>query len=202
MSAEYRKLILAAVLSAAPYAAQAQAKAPPQTKAQAQPQAQVQAQMPGEDAKTQAQAGAVADGVSSFVGIAAGTPINPLLPVLGVAFKAATFHHAESLPEAERPRAYAMAAAGWQGSAAGNACAAVSILSGGSFLPACLLVGVGWGWKTWTATERERLEAERCAVPRTAAGKLKPRCVVKRPRVEKTLPPVRTFLAAQDLVAP
>ncbi|NNU45131.1 hypothetical protein [Ramlibacter montanisoli] len=198
MSAEYRKLILAAVLSAAPYAAQAQPKAPPQTKAQAQ----AQAQMPGEDAKTQAQAGAVADGVSSFVGIAAGTPINPLLPVLGVAFKAATFHHAESLPEAERPRAYAMAAAGWQGSAAGNACAAVSILSGGSFLPACLLVGVGWGWKTWNATERERLEAERCAAPRTAAGKPKPGCVVKRPRVEKTVPPVRTFLAAQDLVAP
>lgn len=200
MSAEYRKLILAAVLSAAPYAAQAQAKAPPQTKAQALPQAQ--AQMPAEDAKAQAEAGAVADGVSSFVGIAAGTSVNPLLPVLGVAFKAATFHHAESLPEAERPRAYAMAAAGWQGSAAGNACAAVSILSGGSFLPACLLVGVGWGWKTWNATERERLEAERCAAPRTAAGKLKPRCVVKRPRVEKTAPPVRTFLAAQDLVAP
>lgn len=200
MSAEYRKLILTAVLSVAPHAAQAQPKAPPQTKAQAQPQAQ--AQVPGEDAKTQAQAGAVADGVSSFVGIAAGTPINPLLPVLGVAFKAATFHHAESLPEAERPRAYAMAAAGWQGSAAGNACAAVSILSGGSFLPACLLVGVGWGWKTWTATERERLNAERCAAPRTAAGKPKPGCVVKRPRVEKTVPPVRTFLAAQDLVAP
>lgn len=182
MSAEYRKLILAAALSAAPHAAQGQAQA--------------------QDAKSQAQAGAVADGVSSFVGIAAGTSVNPLLPVLGVAFKAATFHHAESLPEAERPRAYAMAAAGWQGSAAGNACAAVSILSGGSFLPACLLVGVGWGWKTWNATEGERQEAERCAAPRTAAGKLKPRCGVKRPRVEKTVPPVRTFLAAQDLVAP
>lgn len=192
MSAEYRKLILAAALSVAPYAAQAQAKA----------QAQAQAQMPAEDAKSQAQAGAVADGVSSFVGIAAGTSVNPLLPVLGVAFKAATFHHAESLPEAERPRAYAMAAAGWQGSAAGNACAAVSILSGGSFLPACLLVGVGWGWKTWNATERERLEAERCAAPRTAAGQPKPRCVAKRPRVGKAAPPVPTFMAAQDLVAP
>lgn len=178
MSAEYRKLFLAAALSAAASAAQAQ------------------------EAKAQAQAGAVADGVSSFVGIAAGTSVNPLLPVLGVAFKAATFHHAESLPEAERPRAYAMAAAGWQGSAAGNACAAVSILSGGSFLPACLLVGVGWGWRTWNATEPERLEAERCAAPRTAAGKPKPRCAAKRPRVEKTAPPVRTFLAAQDLVAP
>ena len=186
MSAEYRKLILAAALSAAPHAAQAQA----------------QVQVPAQDAKSQAQAGAVADGVSSFVGIAAGTSVNPLLPVLGVAFKAATFHHAESLPEAERPRAYAMAAAGWQGSAAGNACAAVSILSGGSFLPACLLVGVGWGWKTWNATERERQEAERCAAPRTAAGKPKPRCAVKRPRVERTAAPVPAFMAAQDLVAP
>jgi hypothetical protein len=178
MSAEYRKLILAAALSAAPYAAQAQ------------------------EAKAQAQAGALADGVSSFVGIAAGAPVNPLLPVLGVAFKAATFHHAESLPEAERPRAYALAAAGWQGSAAGNACAVVSVISGGSFLPACIALGVGWGWKTWNATERERQEAERCAAPRKLAGKAKARCPVKRPRLEQVAPPTRIFVAAQDLVAP
>ena len=64
-----------------------------------------------QEAKTQAEAGAVADGVSSFVGVAVGAPVNPVVPVLGLAFKAATFRHAESLPETERPRAYAFAAA-------------------------------------------------------------------------------------------
>lgn len=179
MLSAYRKVILAAALGSALGAAQ------------------------GQEAKAQAQAGALADGVSSFVGIAAGTPVNPLLPVLGVAFKAATFHHAESLPEAERPRAYALAAAGWQGSAAGNACAVVSVVSGGSFLPACIVFGAAWGWNTWKASERERQHAERCAQQRASARKPKLRCAgIKPDRVQRPVAPVRTVMAAQDLVAP
>lgn len=180
MFAESRKLVLAAALSAAPWLALAQ------------------------EARDQAHTGAVVDGVSSFVGVAAGAPLNPLLPVLGVAFKAATLRHAESLPETERPRAYSLAAAGWHGSAAGNVCAALSAISGGSFLPACIAVGVAWGWKTWTATERERQDAERCAALRAAPGKSKLRCAGKRPapvvRVAAVAP--ARYLTAQDLVAP
>lgn len=196
MLAEYRKQVFAAVLWAALGAAQAQ------------------------DAKTQAREGAVADGVTSFVGLAAGAPVNPLLPVVGLAFKATTLQRAESLPETERPRAYALAAAGWHGSAAGNVCAVVSVLSGGSFLPACVVVGVAWGWQTWKASERERQEAERCAAQRASARKPKLRCAFLRQRTERVAAPVRTaspvraaapvpaappagkFLAAQDLVAP
>lgn len=174
----YRKLMLAAVLSATMVAVQAQ------------------------DTKAQARAGAVADGVSSFVGVAAGVPVNPLLPVLGLAFKAATFQHAEGLPDTERPRAYALAAAGWQGSAAGNTCAAVSVLSGGSFLPACVVVGLAWGWKTWTASEPERRDAERCAARRAAARKPKLRCGSVRAPIVRAAVPATRFLVAQDLVAP
>lgn len=176
--ARYRKVMLVAALSAAPSLVHAQ------------------------EAQAQARAGAVADGVSSFVGVAAGAPLNPLLPVLGLAAKAATFKHAESLPETERPRAYALAAAGWQGSAAGNACAAVSVLSGGSFLPACVVVGVAWGWKTWKASERERLDAERCGLLRKSARKPKLRCAATRKRIERAAAPPRAFVAAQDLVVP
>ena len=175
---QYRKLAWGAMLFAATCAASAQ------------------------DAKTQAHEGAVADGVSSFVGIAAGAPVNPLLPVVGIAFKAATFRHAESLPEAERPRAYAMAAAGWHGSAAGNLCAAASALTGGSFLPACIAIGVAWGWKTWNATERERKDAARCAALRASARKAKARCASMPPRSRPVAVPAPVFVAAQDLVAP
>lgn len=178
MAVQYRKLAWGATLFAAACAAGAQ------------------------DSKTQARDGAVADGVSSFVGIAAGAPVNPLLPVVGIAVKAATFRHAESLPEAERPRAYAMAAAGWHGSAAGNLCAAASVLTGGSFLPACIAVGVAWGWKTWNATERERKEAERCAALRTSARKAKARCTPARARSEPNAVPAPAFVAAQHLTAP
>ena len=178
MFAKYRKVIVAAVLSSVLCYAQAQ------------------------EAKAQAQTGAVADGVSSVVGIAAGAPLNPVLPVLGVAFKAATLQHAESLPESERPRAYAMAAAGWQGSAAGNACAAVSVLSGGSFLPACFAVGAAWGWKTWNASERERQDAERCAALRASARKPKLRCPVVRKRVQPVAAPVQSVITAQEMGMP
>lgn len=178
MLAGYRKLMWAALLASAAGAALAQ------------------------EAEEQARTGAVADSVSLFVGVAAGAPLNPLLPFVGLAVKAATFQHAESLPESERPRAYAAAAAGWQGSAAGNVCAAASVLSGGSFLPACVVLGVAWGWKTWNASERERREAERCAVPRPAAGKSKPRCAPTRHRIERAATPPGTLVAAQDLVAP
>ncbi|WP_427911447.1 hypothetical protein ACPWT1_12165 [Ramlibacter sp. MMS24-I3-19] len=174
---EYRTLIVIAVLACALAGAHAQ------------------------EAKEQAQAGAVADGVSSVVGIAAGAPLNPVLPLLGAAFKAATLDHAEKLPEAERPRAYAMAAAGWQGSAAGNACAALSVVSGGSFLPACLAVGAAWGWKTWTASERERQDAERCAAKRAAARKPKMRCPAVRRRIEQPAPPVPSVITAQEFMA-
>src|SRR3954469_1591259 len=178
MFAKYRRLLVATVLSCAVGAAQAQ------------------------EAKAQAETGALADGVSSVVGIAAGAPLNPILPLLGAAFKAATFQHAESLPETERPRAYAMAAAGWQGSAAGNACAAASLLSGGSFLPACIAVGGAWGWKTWNASERERLDAQRCAAPRPPPRKRKLRCPIVRKRVEPAVAPAQFVITAQEMGRP
>ncbi|MCG2592360.1 hypothetical protein LZ009_06150 [Ramlibacter sp. XY19] len=175
----YRRVVLVAALSAAAWAAQAQ------------------------DARAQARTGAVADGVSAAVGIAVGVPINPLLPLLGLGFKAVTLQHAESLPETERPLAYAMAAAGWQGSAAGTSCAAASVLSGGSFLPACLVVGAAWGWKTWDESERERLDADRCAVLREFTGKPKLPCARFKGRIERTAaPPARSMITAQGLVAP
>lgn len=178
MSAPYRKPVLATVLLATLCVAEAQ------------------------EAKSQARVAAVADGVSSVAGIAMGAPLSPLLPVLGLAVKAVTFEHAESLPENERPRAYAFAAAGWQGSAAANACAALSALSGGSFLPACVVVGVAWGWKTWDDGERERQDAEHCAALGAAARKRELRCASLRDPAGSASAPARAFVAAQDLVAP
>ncbi|NML47382.1 hypothetical protein HHL11_26775 [Ramlibacter sp. G-1-2-2] len=155
-----------------------------------------------QEAEAQARFGAVADGVAGFVGVAAGLPLNPLLPGVGLAFKAATFQHAESLPETERPRAYALAAASWQGSAAGNACAAASVLSGGSFVPTCIAVGAAWGWKTWSDSERERRDSERCEVLRAFVGKPKLPCAFMPRGIEQAAAPAQAVVAAQDLVAP
>ena len=147
-----RKLLVAAALCAALSAAQAQ------------------------EAEAQARTGAIADSVSSVIAVAARAAVSPVLAVAGLVFKAVTLRRAESLPETERANAYALAAASWQGNAAGNACLVATAASGGVFLPGCLAVGVAWGWKTWADSERERRAAERCAVLRIFTGKPKMPC--------------------------
>ena len=121
-------------------------------------------------------------------------PLHPLQ-------QAFVHQHAESLPETERPRAYALAAAGWQGSAAGNVCFVASVLSGGSFIPACIVVGVAWGWNTWNASEPERRDAERCAAMRERAHKPKLRCPFMKTHIERPAP-APGLITAQGLVAP
>src|SRR4051812_3638678 len=85
--------------------------------------------------------GAIADGVSTAVGLAAGAAeLNPLGPVVGIGVKLAILQYAKTLPDTEQPAAYAAAASFWQGAAANNVCVAASILSGGAFAPACVAV--------------------------------------------------------------
>jgi hypothetical protein len=84
----------------------------------------------------------------------------------------------------------------------------VSVLTAGSFIPACIVVGVAWGWKTWTDSERERQEADRCAALRVKRHKPNLRCTFTRPKPERPASIVRVkapapaFITAQDLVAP
>jgi hypothetical protein len=157
----------------------------------------------GQEPEAQARTGAVADGVSSLLSVATGAvAVNPLLPVVGLGFKAATFHYTGGLPETERTGAYAFAAATWQGSAAANACATASALSGGAFLPACVAMGVAWGWKTWNESARERRLAERCAVLRDFVGKPKLPCAFMPRGLEQPEEPAQAIASANELVAP
>jgi len=155
--------------------------------------------------EAQARTGAVADGVSSVFGVAThAIAINPLLPLAGLGVKAATLQYTETLPETERPGAYAFAAATWQGGAAANICATASALSGGSLMPACIAAGMAWGMKTWNESARERRLAERCDVLRSFVGKPNLPCEFMpdgiEPVAEQEAP--RTVVAAQSLVAP
>lgn len=156
-----------------------------------------------QEAEAQARTGAVVDGMSAVVGVAThALSVNPILPLVGLGFKAATLQYTDRLPETERTGAYAFSAATWQGSAAANVCATASALSGGSFLPACLAVGMAWGWKTWKESARERRMAERCAALREFTGKRNMPCAFMPRGIEQAEAPARTLAAAQDLVAP
>lgn len=156
-----------------------------------------------QQSEEQARTGAVADGVSSALGVATrAITVNPLLPLADLGVKAATLRYAEGLPETERPGAYAFAAATWQGGAATNVCATASALSGGSLLPACVAVGMAWGLKTWNESARERRLAERCDVLRTFVGKPNLPCAFMPRGIEPADDAPQNVVVAQSLVAP
>ncbi len=123
-----------------------------------------------QDQREQAVQAAVADGMTTAVGVAATAgAINPVGALLTTAGKAITFHRASTLPEAEQPAAYAAASAMWMGSAVSNVCITAVALTGGGFAPACLALGAAWGFKTWDDSEAERRYWERCAILRQFA---------------------------------
>ena len=137
------------------------------------------------NAQDEAFTGALADGVTTAVGLAAGAAeLNPLGPVLAIGMKLAVWQYAKRLPDTEQPGAYAAAAAWWQGAAANNLCLVASIASGGSFAPACVVIGVAWGMKTWQDSEPEREFWQGCAMLRQYAGEPGLACVYRAPAGE------------------
>ena len=123
-----------------------------------------------QEAREQARNAAVADGVTTAVGLALGAAeMNPLGPVLAVGMKAVALNYVDKLPDVQQPEAHAMMASVWSGFSANNVCITAAILTGGSFAPACVALGVGWGMKTWQDTEQERQFWEGCAMLRAYA---------------------------------
>lgn len=156
-----------------------------------------------QQAEEKAREGAIADGLSTAMGLAAHiVDVHPLIPIASIGMKAATFHYAESMPEAEQPATYAFAAATWQGAAANNLCMTAVLLSGGSILPACVALGVAWGLKTWNDSEHERRFWERCAVLREFTDNPKLPCVYKPPEKNQAAEAPRAVASAWELEAP
>jgi hypothetical protein len=157
-----------------------------------------------QDAKGQAVQAAVADGVSTAAILATGAvTVNPLLtPVVFIGLKAATFQYAESLPESERPAAYASAAAMWAGATVNNVCITAAFLTtGGGLLPVCIALGVAWGMKTWNDGEQERFR-QACPSLRDFAQMPNFECVDPVGAREKATEGPRPLFSAGELSAP
>jgi hypothetical protein len=154
-----------------------------------------------QDAKGQAFQAAVADGLSSAAVLATGAvSLNPLAPVLSFGLNVATLQYAESLPENERPAAYASASAVWSGTTANNLCITVAFLAtGGGLLPVCMAVGVAWGVKTWNEGEQGRFR-QVCAALREFAQPPNFECIEPAAPPEQAAKAPHSFSAA-DLTA-
>jgi hypothetical protein len=154
-----------------------------------------------QSAKEQAVTAAITDGFSTAAGLAAaGVELNPLVPLLAVGMKTATFQYASGLPDTEQPAVYAAAAAMWSGATAGNLCFTAALLTGGGLAPACLVLGMAWGAKTWKDTEHERRFWADCALLREYTQQPALACVYQPEDapVAQSVP----IVVAQDLTAP
>jgi hypothetical protein len=156
-----------------------------------------------QDAKGQAVQAAIADGVSTAAVLATGVvSVNPLSPVVFIGLKAATFQYAESLPESERPAAYASATAMWAGATVNNVCITAAFLTtGGGLLPVCIALGVAWGMKTWNDGEQERFR-QACPSLRDFAQMPNFECVDPVGAREKATEGPRPLFSAGELSAP
>lgn len=146
---------------------------------------------------------AVTDGLSTALGIAVGAAeMNPLGPVLALGMKAAVFQYASTLPDVEQPKVYAAAASFWGGATANNLCIAAALVSGGTFAPACVALGVAWGMKTWQESEHERLFWEGCAMLRAYANEPELKCIYSPPAPGTWPVEARTALVPREIEAP
>lgn len=158
-----------------------------------------------EQAREQAKGAILADGLSTAAGLAAGAAeMNPLGPVLSIGVKFAVMEYAKTLPDTEQPAVYAMAASLWSGAAANNVCVTAALLTGGSFAPACIALGVAWGMKAWQESAREREFWEGCALLREYAKDPALACVYtpgENPVAGKAPQVVVTLLDADEMEA-
>jgi hypothetical protein len=153
-------------------------------------------------ARDQASTAAIADGVTKGVSVfIRATDLNPVTTLVSIGMGAAVFQYADSLPETQRPAAYAAATAFWQGTAANNVCLTAAFITGGSFTPVCIALGVAWGVKAWNASEHERRFWERCAILREFSDQPEFPCVYTPPEPDETIE-ARTAMSAQELEAP
>jgi hypothetical protein len=135
-----------------------------------------------QDLPQQARNAAIADGLTTALGLAAGgVEANPIGPLLTVGMKAVAWQYASTLPDTERPAVYAAAASMWQGAAANNLCVTAALLTGGSFAPACVVVGALWAAQKWQESEHERLFWQGCAMLRTYARQPELECIYTPP---------------------
>ena len=156
-----------------------------------------------QDAKGQAVQAAIADGVSTVAVLATGVVnLNPLTPILSFGLNAATLQYAESLPESERPAAYATATAMWSGTTVNNVCITAAFLTtGGALLPVCIALGVAWGVKTWNDGEQERFR-QACPSLRDFAQPPNFECVDGLDPAGQAAVRPRPLFSAGDLTAP
>lgn len=99
---------------------------------------------------------AIEDLATTGVGIALGAAeMNPAGLVV-IPLKFALLSHAESLPDGDKQHQKSVIASVWRGAAANNVCVIASIVTGGTFAPACVAIGLIAGVHEWQAGADER----------------------------------------------
>ena len=121
---------------------------------------------------------AAADVATTGIGLALGAAEANPIGVLTLPLKLMAIQQAEALPTGEREYTLSAISSMWTGAAANNLCVVAAILSGGTFAPACLVLGMAVGMQRWDAGTQERLFWAICADEKTRNPRLE--CIYTR----------------------
>jgi len=125
------------------------------------------------DTAERAQNAAIADVASTGAALALGAAEANPLGLLMLPMKFAAIRYAEGLPDGDKQTAQSVISSMWRGAAANNVCVIMSIVTGGTFAPACAIAGFAVAWHEWQSGADERLFWAICADERTRQPELK-----------------------------
>lgn len=116
---------------------------------------------------------AILDTATTLSAIAIGASEANPVGLLAIPLKVAAIAHADSLPEGDRQAQHLMLSTLWRGAAINNLCVMASVVTGGSFAPACLIAGVVSVVKDYLTTEEQRAFWAICSSKRALNPRLK-----------------------------
>jgi len=99
---------------------------------------------------------ALTDIGSTAIGIALGAAEANPIGIATIPLKFWLLDRANTLTDGEKQQAQSTLSAMWHGATVNNVCVIASILTGGTFAPACLIAGLVAGVNKWQSTAMER----------------------------------------------
>jgi hypothetical protein len=124
---------------------------------------------------------AVADAATTLGALALGAAEASPVGLAGIVLKAPLLAMIEKLPEEERAASYALQASIWSAASVNNLCVIAAIATGGSFAPACIVVGGAWGFHDYGKSEHERGFWQQCAFLRAERPQANLKCSYRKP---------------------
>lgn len=132
------------------------------------------------DTAERAQNAAIADVATTGIGLALGAAEANPIGLATIPLKLVILDYAESLQDGEKQELQSAIASIWGGASANNLCVIAAIATGGTFAPACVLLGLVYGLTQWETSANERLFWKACQLEKERQNNPALKCIYKK----------------------